>query len=60
MFQLLDHPDIVLLLVSLSHLPESRVSSFGSIADSLLIAMRMNSLLQTTISALHTQGNGAA
>jgi len=59
-FQLLDLPDIVLLPMSPSHLPESRVSSFGSIADIFLIATTVNSLLQTMISVPCTQGNGAA
>jgi hypothetical protein len=44
MFQPLDLPDIVMLPVSPSHLPESRVSFFGSIADSLSIATTLNSL----------------
>jgi len=43
-----------------SHLPESQVSSFRSIANCLSIATTMNSLLQTMISVLCTQGNGAA
>jgi hypothetical protein len=60
MFQLVDLPDIVLLPISPSHFLESRVSFFRSLADSVSIATTMNSLLQITISVLHTQGDGAA
>ena len=60
MFQLLDLPDMVLLPISPSHLSESRVSYVSSKADSFSIATMMNSLLQTTISVLRTQGNKAA
>jgi hypothetical protein len=56
----IDLPDIGLLRVSLSHHPASRVSFFGNMANSLSIAMTMNSLLQTIIPVLCTQDNGAA
>jgi len=46
--------------MSPSHLNESRLSSFGSIANGHSIAMKTNLHLQTIISVLGTQGNGAA
>ena len=55
---LLNLPDIVLILGSLSDLSESQVSSFRGIANSLSIATTMNSLLQMTILEL-TENNRA-
>jgi hypothetical protein len=59
-YQLLYLPDIALLPLSLSHLPELQVVFIGSIPDSLPVATMMNSLLQMMISVLLTDGNGAA
>jgi len=59
-FQMLHIPDIVLLPLSLSHLPELWVSSFGRIANSVSIAPSMNSPLQTMIVAHRPLGNGDA